>query len=225
MLFLKITKFIIVILNSITYNKGQGGGNMKLSEKTQLEIGTVIKRFEAEEPENAQTFQVLTLKDFNEALGEPYRGSADKQLMHVEKNDISKLTLVDGERMVIHLLTQKAVVLSKNCDGYVIPSNFVKVELDEDIYASYFEWYFNNHPTIQRQIAMLSQGSVLTTFSLKQLKDIEIEVPPMEKQQIIGDIYALRKQKALLSEKVLELENQLLEQKFISFLEGGNDNE
>lgn len=197
---------------------------MKISEKTQLDLGTVIKRFETQEHENAQIFQVLTLKDFNEALGEPYRGSTDKHIIRVEHSDISKLTLVDGTRVVIHLLTQKAVVLPKHCDGYIIPSNFVKVELDEDIYAPYFEWYFNNHPSIQKQIAMLSQGSVLTSFSLKQLKDIEIEIPSIEKQKIIGDIYELRKQKSKLSEQTLELENQLLEQKFISFLEGGEDN-
>lgn len=198
---------------------------MNISEKAQLIIGTVIKRMEAVETEDAQAFRILTLKDFNEALGGHYRGNTDEQLLSVEKDDVSKLTVVGGDRVVIHLLTQKAVILPKHCEGYVIPTNFVKVELSTDTYAPYFEWYFNNDPKIQKQISMRAQGSVVNTFSVKQLRELEIKIPSMDKQQLIGDIYALRKHKAALLEEALKLENQLLEQKFISLGEGGTNHE
>lgn len=193
---------------------------MKISEKTQLTIGTVIKRVEAVESETNQKFNVLTLKDFNEALGEHYRGNIDEQILYVDENNVSKLTLVGGNRVVIHLLTQKAVVLPKHCEGYVIPSNFVKAELDEDVYAPYFEWYFNNHPKIQKQIAMNTHGSVISTFTIKHLKDLELELPEFKKQQLIGDIYMLRKRKSALIDEEFQLESKILEQQFISIVGG-----
>lgn len=198
---------------------------MKILERTKLEIGTVIKRFETEKASGTKPFQVLSLKDFNEALGEQYRGVANEEPIYVEEDNIPKLTIADKEQLVIHLLTQRAVVLPGKCAGYVIPSNFVKVTLEGDLYAPYYEWYFNNHPMIQRQIAKMSQGSATTTFTLKDLKEIEIEVPSFEKQQLIGDIYLRRKVKVKLTKEIIELENQVLQQKFIGLLEGGKVHE
>lgn len=193
---------------------------MIISEMAQLYLGTVIKRVETNEGDDTQPFKVVTLKNFNEALGEHYRGNVEEQEIHVPQSNVSKLILVEGQQVVVHLLTRKAVVLPKYCAGYIIPSNFVKVELPADVHPSYFEWYFNNHPENQKQLSMLTQGSVISMFSLKQLKELQINILSIDKQRIIGDIYELRKLKKSLIKEKIELENQLLEEKFINIIEG-----
>lgn len=193
---------------------------MKIEEKAQLYLGTVIKRVESEEQNDTKVFNVVSLKNFNEALGEHYRGTEEEQSVQVHESDVSKLMLAEERQVVVHLLTRKAVVLPENCAGYIIPSNFVKVALSPEIYPFYFEWYFNNHPDNLKQLSMLTQGSVVSGFSLKQLKDLQINIPSMDKQLIIGDTYELRKKKEALMRDKMALEAQLLEEKFMKIIKG-----
>ena len=193
---------------------------MKIAEKAQLYLGTVIKRVESEDPNETKVFNVVSLKNFNEALGEHYRGADDEQEVHVHESDVSKLILAEERQIVVHLLTRKAVVLPEYCTGYIIPSNFVKVALSPEVQPFYFEWYFNNHPDNLKQLSMLTQGSVVSGFSLKQLKELQINIPSIDKQLIIGDIYELRKKKEALIRDKMALENQLLEEKFIKIIKG-----
>ncbi|MGR6005540.1 hypothetical protein ACT7CR_05535 [Bacillus paranthracis] len=64
------------------------------------------------------------------------------------------------------------------------------------------EWLFNEHPSIQKQIALFTEGSIISSLKLSNVKEIELVLPTIEKQRKLGQIAQLKKKKsALLKEK------------------------
>ena len=54
----------------------------------------------------------------------------------------------------------------------------------------YMAYLINENPSIKRQFKQNLQGSQVIRYSLKLLKEIALpELPPIEIQRVIGDIY------------------------------------
>lgn len=65
----------------------------------------------------------------------------------------------------------------------------------------YLAWYLN-HPTTAARLGGLLRGTKLKFLSLKELRALEVELPPLEHQRRIARAHAL-------NERVTELERQL----------------
>lgn len=65
--------------------------------------------------------------------------------------------------------------------------NVVVVEPDESLANKYYLTYLINSPLIQKQIKSLTGGSVQSVVNTKDIADLLIPVPPLEKQKEIAD--------------------------------------
>lgn len=97
----------------------------------------------------------------------------------------------------------------------MLTNNFIKIELTSDVDAAFFEWYFNEYPSIRKQLSVLSEGTVISLLKLSHLKDLEIDLPPIRKQIIIGKIAQLKKRKESLMTEKRELQQQYIQQRLI----------
>ncbi|WP_096186850.1 restriction endonuclease subunit S domain-containing protein [Evansella halocellulosilytica] len=168
-----------------------------------------------------QEFQVLSLKEFNEVLGANYRVTKERSsVIEVKKSRIKKHLLIDPTRVIIHLLSQKAVRFPSDYEGYLIPLNFVALDFDETADPDYITWYFNEHPKMKKQLILATQGSSVTSLSLVNLKDLKVELPDIKKQKQIGKAYRLSKDKQKLQQERISLEQEAIKQKLINVLEG-----
>jgi restriction endonuclease S subunit len=194
---------------------------VKLGDCTQLIQGASVNRFETYDLNtDSQTVRLLTLKEFNETLGLSYRMSNEKSTEVVVRRD--KLTadlLTDTNSLIWHTLTQKVAYLPAIHSGLLITNNFIKIQFTEPVDLRFLEWYLNEHPTIRKQIALFSEGSVISSLKLSNLKDIELALPSFEKQQILGMIAHLKKRKGLLMKEKIELQQQYLHQSLINSME------
>lgn len=177
---------------------------MKLNELATITPGTVIARFEtSDQDEQAVKVDVLTLKEFNEALGLSYRIMQEKsQTVTVKKEKMSDQPLMKAEMLIFHLLSQKAAFLPKQYEGRLIPSNFVAVEFETPANPAFMQWYFNEHPVIRKQIGIGTQGSTVPTLTISHLRNIEVDLPPLPVQEKIGRLLQLHtRRKQLLKER------------------------
>ena len=55
---------------------------------------------------------------------------------------------------------------------------------------------------IQGQISSTTVGDVIPHFKKQQLKEIQIPIPPMKIQKVIGDYYYSLSEKIVLNEKI-----------------------
>ncbi|MBP1932298.1 restriction endonuclease subunit S [Ammoniphilus resinae] len=194
---------------------------MKLGDCTQLIQGVSVNRFETcDLNEDSLSVRLLTLKEFNETLGLSYRMSQERSTEVVIRKD--KLTadlLTDTTSLIWHTLTQKVAYLPAIHSGLLISNNFIKVQFTDPVDLWFLEWYLNEHPTIQKQIASFSEGSVISSLKLSHLKDIGLVLPSLEKQQFLGKIAQLKKRKIMLMKEKMELQQQYLDQSLIHTIE------
>ncbi|MEK5187218.1 restriction endonuclease subunit S [Solibacillus sp. FSL W7-1324] len=190
---------------------------MKLEEIAEFTLGAFASRLEttAHHP-SAVKVKPLSLREFNDTLGVKYRISTNKSLMiyiPIEKLDPELFT--DTTSLILHTQAQKVVLLPEKYRGLLLTNNFLKIHLHESVDRAFFEWYFNEHPYIQKQLAVMSEGSAVSLLKLSHLKDLRVELPTLDKQKIIGRIAQLKRRKEALQLERIELQHQLIQQQLI----------
>ncbi|AKL78464.1 restriction endonuclease subunit S [Bacillus velezensis] len=190
---------------------------MKLNQIAQFTQGAFANRLETFS-NNIETTKVrlLSLKQFNETLGLTYRISNEKSAeITVPKEKLTPQLLTDTNSLILHTHTQKVALLPEKYSGLLLTNNFIKIQLTGNADASFFEWYFNEHPAIQKQLSVLSEGTVISLLKLSHLKNLEIDLPPIQKQITIGKIAQLKKlQESLMAEK-RDLQQIYIQQRLI----------
>ena len=190
---------------------------MKLSQIAQFTQGAFTNRLEKHASHIETTnVKMLSLKQFNETLGLNYRISNEKSTeITVPKQKLIPQLLTDTTSLILHTHTQKVALLPEKYSGLLLTNNFIKIELLDDIDTSFFEWYFNEHPSVQKQLSVLSEGTFFSTLKLSHLKELEIDLPTIQKQVAIGKIAQLKKVKGSLMAEKRELQQIYLQQKLI----------
>nr|WP_241743523.1 restriction endonuclease subunit S [Bacillus safensis] len=123
--------------------------------------------------------------------------------------------LTDTNSLILHAHTQKVALLPDKYSGLLLTNNFIKIQLTSNVDPAFFEWYFNEHPSIQKQLSVLSEGTVVSLLKLSHLKDLEIDLPPIQQQIIIGKVAKLKRRKELLMAEKTELQQLYIQQKLI----------
>ncbi|WP_337983037.1 restriction endonuclease subunit S [Lysinibacillus sp. C5.1] len=194
---------------------------MKIYEIAEFTQGAFVNRLETLSTDIKTTkLKPLSLKEFNETLGLAYRISNEKDVkITVPKEKLVPQLLTDTDSLVLHTHTQKIALLPEKYSGLLLTNNFIKIQLSSVVDKAFFEWYFNEHPAIQKQLAFLSEGTVSSLLKLSHLKDLEIELPPIQQQIIIGKIAQLKKKKESLMTEKNELQQLYIQQMLIQSME------
>ena len=185
---------------------------MKLEKLGKVNHGLTISRITAKPDEEQEEIPLFTMQDLNIEIG-GYDLKSENKTVSVNKN-FDKNLLSKENTVVIGLTANKAYIIQKHHTGKIIPSNFAYLNLDETkIDLNYFTWYFNEHPNIKKQLQIATQGTIIMALSVQMLRELEIELPSMEIQKKLGQIYSLRNKK----EKLLH-EKNILERNFYNQL-------
>lgn len=187
-------------------------GAIQLQEIASVVQGVNSARVEtAENALNAKLVKILTLKEFNEAMGLPYRLAQDKKTsIWIEEERLDKLRFTEENMIVVHLLSQRVASIPGIYIGLLIPSNFVVIDFHAPIDAKFIEWYFNEHEDVRRQFKLATQGSSVSSLSINMLREMNVSLPPLQLQNKIGRIIQAIQQKKKLVEERMELEDKYI---------------
>lgn len=89
--------------------------------------------------------------------------------------------------------------------------NVVVVEPDESLANKYYLTYLINSPLIQKQIKSLTGGSVQSVVNTKDIADLLIPVPPLEKQKEIADFISYFNKKIKVNKAINNNLNAILD--------------
>lgn len=202
---------------------------VKLKECADVTQGIFTNRVETSNlSEDSIQMRLVTLKEFNHLLGTDYRISQEKDrsiFMHKEK--VKKDILTDTKSLVLHTLTQKVVWFPSQYEGLLLTNNFMKINFFEEVDVHFMEWLFNEHPAIQRQIKLFTEGSIISSLKLSNVKEIDFILPNIEKQRMLGKIAQLKKKKSALLKEKDTLEQLLLHHQMVEVAEqlGGHQHD
>ncbi len=109
-----------------------------------------------------------------------------------ENDLVRKNEETESNICVINLIKSKAAPVSKNTINKISTQNFLRCNLDTSkILPWYFCYQFNEGKALEQQISMFHQGTTLSVkkLTVKSIADLQIHLPPLDKQHTIGEIY------------------------------------
>lgn len=118
--------------------------------------------------------------------------------------------------IVMQLMTEKCAIVSPDHTGAILPYNFMHIEVDTDrIDPFYFVYWWDWSPEAHAQRHQMKQGSSsVQKITARQLQDLHITLPPLDKQQRMGKVNENRKRIQYLRQKRETLMDQYLAQQF-----------
>ena len=119
-------------------------------------------------------------------------------------------TLCDGD-VVFSLITGIAAMVRKEHEGYLYTQNYVKLLPGNNIDPKFLVYLINENKTIKKQFVLGLQGSQVLKYTLRQLKELEIpNIPSIDKQKIIGQVYFNQLRMQALRNRAAELETKII---------------
>lgn len=206
MLFYKITCIVWLLA------KERRQIDIQLQEIASVKQGVNVTRVEIDASvPDAKSVGVLTLKEFNESMGIPYRLEQDKDTrVWIEETQLDKIRFTEENMVVIHLLSQRAASIPLMYEKLLIPSNFVVIDFQKQVDSKFVEWYFNEHAEARRQFSLATQGTSVSSLSIGMLREMEVSLPPVQLQKKIGKLVrAIQKKRRLMDER-MKLEDQYM---------------
>ena len=167
---------------------------MKLKELISVESGLNSREIKK------KSIALYSISDFKLDLESTFKEKVNKSF---RKNSS---VLCEGD-MVMSLQEFKVAIVSSKNDGKVFSQRYVKLiptDLSK-LKVSYLLFLINESVDIKRQINSLLEGSVLKLLKMKNVENIDIQLPPMEYQKRIGKYYQLLKKKEYLTKKKISI--------------------
>lgn len=180
---------------------------MRMIEFAELNSGTPQFRIQESLDVDAPTYSFFGQLEMEDGLiGIETLDVRRKQIR--TSDNVSTLTSGD---LVFSLISGKASIVRSFHNGYLLTQNYVKLTPAITIDAEYLAYMLNEDVEIKRQLQSTSQGSVTMKFTIRQLSDLSFPVPPpLEKQQMIGELYFNQLRLTALKKRVADAETALL---------------
>ncbi|WP_046720995.1 restriction endonuclease subunit S [Heyndrickxia coagulans] len=119
-------------------------------------------------------------------------------------------TLCTGD-VVFSLISGVSTIVRKAHEGYLYTQNYVKLIPNENVDPQYLVYLLNENKLIKKQFLRGLQGSQVLKYTLKQLKALRLpELPSIEKQQMIGQVYFNQLRLQALRNRVANAETTIL---------------
>jgi len=179
--------------------------HMKLSELCHVTAGLVLSRRESEKTEkNKVGYRVITLKSF-ESDGWINEEHCDELASSSVLED--KYIAKKGDVLVRLSSPYTAIAVTKSHEGYVVSSLFAILRIrDERVLPGYLSYVLNS-PVIKHRYHQTSMGSTIPVIRMQTLKDTEVLVPPLEKQEKIARLSELMIKEKRLYQELIETKN------------------
>ncbi len=125
-----------------------------------------------------------------------------------------KIDALSANTLVFNLISNKCSIVRSRHAGYILTQNFVKISPSPHINARFLAYLLNEDEGIQRQLKSGHQGSATIKTTVRQLSNLELpDLPLMEVQEAIGDLYFSQLRLAALKTRLAHSEMAVLKMK------------
>lgn len=108
-----------------------------------------------------------------------------------------------------------AIYEESNPPAVASTSFFVMRLTNNNVLPEFLAWFLNQ-PQTQILLKGKAKGTSIPSITKSVLENLEMVIPPIEKQKLIGHLAKLALQEAKLRERILQQRKQLIEQQIIN---------
>lgn len=181
---------------------------MKLNDILTVRIGKNLSRNKGMEEGNLIPY---SYEDLIQDLNQQNASYSQESNKIDEEQSNEDNYFINAGDVVFSFVSSTAGIVSKTTAGKVLNQNFAKLIVEESkVDGKYLCYCLNESTLFKRQMAVSKQGSILPKLTPSILKELDIPLPNLTKQQLIGKAYF-----SLLRKQFLQKEKSELEKKFI----------
>lgn len=185
----------------------------KLSDLAEISLGTILTRVKPEsELQTYKLFSTISMQELSYNCGKGESGY-EEIVSKIDEKKIDKCLLTQESDVIIGLASQNAMVITKERANSLLPSNFclVRIANQSALDPFFFTWLFNENVSVKQQLTGSMQGqSYVKMMTLDTIRNLQIDLPPICKQKLIGKIYISSIQRYHYDKKLIELKQLLL---------------
>lgn len=178
---------------------------MKLEQIITIKMGKNQSRKNEHDYADLSTYSYQDLmKDLDGAYLDSIVNEKESTLLTV---DPYLTTVCD---VVFSFVSSVAGIVSIETQGKVMNQNFAKLIIDTDKLDKHYLCYvLNESQFMKKQMAVSMQGSTVPKLTPGIFRGLEVHLPSIEKQQVIGKAYFHFRKRQALMKKQAKLEEQL----------------
>lgn len=193
----------------------------KLSNLSEISLGTILTRVKPKsELQPVKQISTISMQELSNICGKD-DSSFDEIISKIDIEKVDKCLLTKENDIVIGLSSQMAMVITKKRANCLLLSNFCLVRINDTnlLDPYYFAWLFNENSIMKHQLTSIMQGqSYVKMITLDVIRDLELDLPSINKQILIGKIYYQSIQKSRYERRLIELKQLLLNKKLENIL-------
>ncbi|MDR9833045.1 restriction endonuclease subunit S [Staphylococcus coagulans] len=150
--------------------------------------GTIINRLTPVTDALGTPIMIYDQNMMDEDLGKYHIEQTEPKTI-ILKEDHNAKCIMAGQ-IVFNMITGESVIVSSKYSGAILPYNYTHIEVDrESVYPRYLVYWLNHSPKALKQIKLYQQGgSMIKKMTHKQLQALEIPLPRMHQQELIGNL-------------------------------------
>lgn len=176
---------------------------MKLKNIVGINVGQNVSRIKDKED---KVSRIYTNEDLLNDLHEKHIGLVRKTKIGIARNE--KYFIYAGD-ILYSFISSTAGIVSQENDGKIINQNFARLTLNtKEIDPRYLCYVLNESISVDKQMSILMQGSVVPKMTPAILSEINIEFPELSKQLEIGNSYFDLNRYYYLSKMEIELQKK-----------------
>lgn len=163
--------------------------------------GSIINRLKPVDKELGKQYTIYDQNTMDYDLGK-FKYDYPEPKTIILKEDNNAKYIYKGQ-IVFNMITGECVMIGNKHSGAILPYNYTHIEIDDrKVYPRYLVYWFNHSPEALNQLNQYKQGgSLIKKVTHKQLQNMKITLPSMERQILIGDLAYKRKKLKYLQEK------------------------
>lgn len=193
----------------------------KLSNLSEISLGTILTRVKPKsELQSFKQISTISMQELSYICGKD-DSPFDEIISKIDIEKVDKCLLTKENDIVIGLSSQMAMVITKERANSLLLSNFCLVRVNDTnlLDPYYFAWLFNENSIMKHQLTSSMQGqSYVKMITLDVIRDLELDLPPINKQILIGKIYYQSIRKNRYERRLIELKQLLLNKKLENIL-------
>ena len=182
-------------------------GRFKLSEIADIIQGNILTRIKpSSQFDEIVEFDSISMQELSYIVGQSDI-LENTTKVKVVKSKESSCVLTKQKDIVVGLSSRKAFVIDETRSNNLLLSNFalIRIRNKNILDPHYFCWLINEDLQFQKYIDQKMQGSAnVVILSINNVKNIEIDLPSIDKQRLIGKIYELGRKRDRLSKTILK---------------------
>ena len=188
---------------------------MELQKLASIEQGNIPTRIEVA---IGRSIETITMQELNYIANVSDELPVEKYIT-VQEEKLKTYSLTSEFDIVLGLSSGKAIVIEKKRANKLILSNLAIIRIkDFSMVDPYFLcWYINNN---KAAIKRMQQGTAaVSIIPLSLLKCFNVDLPPIEKQRLIGRISETKRRRDRLTHSIETKKSDILTQQLMRVYE------